>query len=121
MRKIMCVLLLLGAVPAVAEDLVFPYGGVYFRKSNPPREDWERDYKTAAELGANVMRHWFMWAVIEVAPGKYDWDDYDRQMDLAAAIDRSIERRGDSQVRATASRDGDLGRLRLELCELHVR
>ena len=22
----------------------FPYGAVYFRKSNPPREDWERDY-----------------------------------------------------------------------------
>jgi len=30
------------------------------------------------------MRHWFMWASIEVAPGKYDWSDYDRQMDLAA-------------------------------------
>ncbi len=24
-----------------------------------------------------------MWAVIEVAPGNYDWSDYDRQMDLA--------------------------------------
>lgn len=86
MRKMMCVLLLLGAAPAEAADQgpVFPYGGVYFRKSNPPQEDWERDYKTAAELGVNVMRHWFMWAVIEVAPGRYDWNDYDRQMDLAA-------------------------------------
>ncbi len=86
MHKILCVLLLLGVAPVSAadQDPVFPYGGVYFRKSNPPREDWERDYKTAAELGANVMRHWFMWAVIEVAPGKYDWSDYDRQMDLAA-------------------------------------
>jgi len=74
------------ASPAVkaSRGPVFPYGGVYFRKSNPPEEDWERDYKTAAGLGANVMRHWFMWAVIEVAPGKYDWRDYDRQMDLAA-------------------------------------
>lgn len=63
---------------------VFPYGGVYFRKSNPPEEDWERDYKTAAELGVNIMRHWFMWAVVEVAPGEYDWEDYDKQMDLAA-------------------------------------
>ena len=25
-----------------------------------------------------------MWAAIERAPGKYDWSDYDRQMDLAA-------------------------------------
>lgn len=64
--------------------IVFPYGAVYFRKSNPPADDWEKDYKTAAGLGVNVMRHWFMWSVIEVAPGKYDWSDYDRQMDLAA-------------------------------------
>jgi len=59
---------------------VFPYGGVYFRKSNPPKEDWENDYKIAAELGVNVFRHWFMWASIEVEPGKYDWADYDRQI-----------------------------------------
>ncbi|MGK9230270.1 beta-galactosidase [Inquilinus limosus] len=61
-----------------------PFGAVYFRKSNPPREDWERDYRTAAEDGLNVFRHWFMWSVIERRPGVYDWGDYDRQMDLAA-------------------------------------
>ena len=32
----------------------------------------------------NVFRHWFLWSAIEVAPGVYDWDDYDRQLDLAA-------------------------------------
>jgi beta-galactosidase len=63
----------------------FPYGAVYFRKSNPPREDWARDYRTAAEDGLNAFRHWFLWSAIEVAPGVYDWDDYDRQLDLAAA------------------------------------
>ena len=62
----------------------FPYGAVYFRKSNPPREDWERDYAQAAEDGINIFRHWFMWGSIEVAPGVFDWDDYDRQFDLAA-------------------------------------
>ena len=61
-----------------------PFGAVYFRKSNPPREDWERDYAVAAEDGMNVFRHWFMWSAIERRPGFYDWDDYDRQMDLAA-------------------------------------
>lgn len=60
-----------------------PYGAVYFRKSNPPRDDWERDYSVAQEDGMNFNRHWFMWGAIEVAPGVYDWDDYDRQMDLA--------------------------------------
>lgn len=63
---------------------VFPYGGVYFRKSNPPKEDWDNDYKIASELGVNVFRHWFMWASVEIEPGKYDWEDYDRQMDLAS-------------------------------------
>jgi beta-galactosidase len=69
---------------AMAETPIFPYGGVYFRKSNPPKQDWENDHKIASDLGANTFRHWFMWSVIEVAPGIYDWEDYDRQMDLAA-------------------------------------
>lgn len=61
-----------------------PYGAVYFRKSNPPREDWERDYDVAAEDGLNVFRHWFMWSAIERRPGYYEWDEFDRQLDLAA-------------------------------------
>ena len=63
---------------------VFPYGAVYFRKSNPPAQDWARDHRTAQQVGMNTFRHWFMWSAIEVAPGKYDWRDYDRMMDLAA-------------------------------------
>ena len=61
-----------------------PFGAVYFRKSNPPRADWARDYGTASQDGLNIFRHWFMWGSIETAPGVYDWSDYDRQMDLAA-------------------------------------
>jgi beta-galactosidase len=64
---------------------VFPYGAVYFRKSNPPAADWARDHKTAAQVGMNTFRHWFLWSAIEIAPGKFDWADYDRMMDLAAA------------------------------------
>src|SRR5437016_10890154 len=76
---------LLAAAPVFAADLpVFPYGAVYFRKSNPPEADWARDHQTAARIGMNTFRHWFMWSAIEVAPGKYDWRDYDRMMDLAA-------------------------------------
>ncbi|MBM3212706.1 beta-galactosidase, partial [Candidatus Poribacteria bacterium] len=62
----------------------FPYGAVYFRKSNPPQSDWERDYKTASEDGMNIFRHWFLWSAVEIGPGRFDWDDYDRQLDLAA-------------------------------------
>jgi beta-galactosidase len=63
---------------------VFPAGGVYFRKSNPPMDEWARDHATAAQLGMNTFRHWFMWSALEVAPGKWDWADYDQMMDLAA-------------------------------------
>jgi beta-galactosidase len=69
---------------ANANAPVFPYGAVYFRKSSPPEEDWARDHQTAAHTGMNTFRHWFIWSVIEVAPGKYDWSDYDKMMDLAA-------------------------------------
>ena len=61
---------------------VFPFGAVYFRKSNPPEQDWERDHKTAAQMGINIFRHWFMWASIENSPGRYDWRDYDRMVEL---------------------------------------
>ena len=46
------------------------------------KQDWERDHKTAAQMGINIFRHWFMWASIENAPGKYDWRDYDRMVEL---------------------------------------
>jgi beta-galactosidase len=62
----------------------FPYGAVYFRKTNPPQAEWERDYAVAREDGMNIFRHWFIWAAIEKSPGKFEWDEYDRQLDLAA-------------------------------------
>ena len=62
----------------------FPFGAVYFRKSNPPEADWVRDYRTASEDGTNIFRHWFMWSAVEICPGEFDWRDCDRQLDLAA-------------------------------------
>ena len=67
---------------AAADDPLFPYGAVYFRKSNPPETDWERDHKTASQIGMNMFRHWVMWSAVEVAPGQYDWRDYDKMLDL---------------------------------------
>jgi beta-galactosidase len=62
----------------------FPFGAVYFRKSNPPKTDWERDYRTAREDGMNCFRHWLLWSAVEPRPGKWDWSDYDRQLELAS-------------------------------------
>lgn len=85
MKKLAILILFGVSLAASADAPVFPYGAVYFRKSNPPEADWARDHQTAARLGVNTFRHWFMWSAIEVAPGKYDWRDYDRMMDLAAS------------------------------------
>jgi beta-galactosidase len=74
----------IGAQEVRFPDPVYPFGAVYFRKSNPPEADWERDHKTAAQMGVNIFRHWFMWASIENSPGKYDWRDYDRMVELEA-------------------------------------
>jgi beta-galactosidase len=63
-------------------DPIFPFGAVYFRKSNPPAADWARDHQVAAGMGINIFRHWFLWAAIENSPGVYDWRDYDRMMEL---------------------------------------
>ena len=62
----------------------FHAGAVYFRKTNPPRDDWARDHRVAVEDGHTLFRHWVPWNAVEVAPGVFDWSDYDRQMDLAA-------------------------------------
>jgi beta-galactosidase len=61
----------------------FPFGAVYYRRSNPPATDWERDYATAAEDGMTTFRHWFMWSVIEPAPGRFEWAEFDEQFALA--------------------------------------
>ena len=81
---VICPLDCLATQASDEEVPTIPYGAVYFRKTSPPREDWERDYNQAARDGMNCFRHWFLWSAIEIAPGVYDWDDYDRQMELSA-------------------------------------
>ncbi len=46
----------------------FPYGAVYFRKSNPPRANWAANY--AATDGMNAFRHWFLWGADAVVSGR---------------------------------------------------
>lgn len=61
----------------------FHFGAVYFRKSNPPRTDWERDYAVAVEDGHTLFRHWVPWNAVEIEPGVFDWSDYDQHLELA--------------------------------------
>jgi beta-galactosidase len=67
-----------------APDMPVEIGAVYYRRSNPPEYDWERDYKVAREDGHTMFRHWFTWNVIHVAPDTFDWTPFDKHLALAA-------------------------------------
>lgn len=58
------------------------FGAVYYRWSSPPERDWERDFQRAAEDGITQFRHWFVWPMIETAPGEFHWENYDRMVQL---------------------------------------
>lgn len=60
------------------------FGAVYFRRSNPPKTDWERDYQVAKEDGHTLFRHWLLWSDIHVKPDQFDFDVYDEHVRLAA-------------------------------------
>ena len=60
------------------------FGAVYYRRTNPPVQDWARDYQQATADGMNMFRHWFLWGATEIRPGEFDWSKYDEHMDLAA-------------------------------------
>jgi beta-galactosidase len=68
-------------------DRPVEFGAVYFRRSAPPQHDWERDYERAKEDGLTIFRHWFSWSAIEEAPGVFNWEPYDKQLELAAKHD----------------------------------
>jgi beta-galactosidase len=58
-------------------------GAVYYRRSNPPEYDWDRDYKVAREDGCTQFRHWFTWNAIHIAPDTFDFGPYDKHLELA--------------------------------------
>ncbi len=64
-------------------DPAVEIGAVYYRRSNPPRQDWERDYAQARADGHTLMRHWFNWCDIHVAPDTFDFSLYDEHLALA--------------------------------------
>jgi len=58
-------------------------GAVYYRRSNPPQHDWDRDYTVAKEDGHTIFRHWLTWNVAHIAPDTFDWEPFDRQLELS--------------------------------------
>lgn len=66
----------------MSTEKTIDFGAVYFRYSAPAEQDWEKDYKKAAEDGITHFRHWFPWAAIETSPGVFNWEPYDKLIAL---------------------------------------
>ena len=58
-------------------------GVQYYRAPFPEMEYWEQDFKNIRNAGLNTVQLWVLWGWVESTPGKFDFSDYDRLVELA--------------------------------------
>ncbi len=58
-------------------------GTQYLRPPNPDPEHWEGDLRNIQTLGFSLVRCWLLWRSVEPKEGHWQWDPYDRFMELA--------------------------------------
>ena len=58
-------------------------GVQYYRAPFPEMEYWKEDIKNVRNAGLNTLQLWVLWGWVESAPGKFDFSDYDRLVELA--------------------------------------
>ncbi|MBN2057737.1 MAG: beta-galactosidase [Candidatus Saganbacteria bacterium] len=63
---------------------MLPFGVTYY-PDQWPRETWDRTFAEIKQAGLNIIRFGEMaWDWIEPEPGKFEWKELDRAMDLCA-------------------------------------
>jgi beta-galactosidase len=72
------------------ENIIYPYGAMYYRRPAPFEEDWERDIDYMKERNFNFIKHWAMWNLIHQSEQEFDFRDYDRLMDLCARKEMAV-------------------------------
>lgn len=65
-----------GAGPA------FTLGVQYYRAPFPERRHWEDDLRGMKDAGLDAVQLWVLWSWVESRPGRFDFDDYDRLVEL---------------------------------------
>ena len=65
-------------------------GAQYYRPPNPPRSDWSRDLARMHDQGFNTVKLWCCWSWMNPEPGRFDFDDIDELMDLAAKHELAV-------------------------------
>ena len=58
-------------------------GVQYYRAPFPEQKYWEDDFKKIRDSGLNTVQLWVLWAWVEAVPGRFEFGDYDRLMELA--------------------------------------
>ena len=58
-------------------------GVQYYRAPFPEQRFWEADLKKIRESGLNTIQLWVLWGWVEADPDHFNFDDYDRLIELA--------------------------------------
>jgi beta-galactosidase len=58
-------------------------GVQYYRPPFPVDRYWEEDFRQIKESGLDTVQLWVVWAWVEPKPGQFQFDDYDRLVELA--------------------------------------
>ncbi len=58
-------------------------GTQYYRPPFPEGRYWEEDFARIKACGLNTVQLWVVWAWVESKPGAFNFDDYDRLVELA--------------------------------------
>lgn len=58
-------------------------GAQYYRPPFPESKYWNEDLRRMKDSGLNTLQLWVLWAWVEAQPGIFQFDDYDRLMELA--------------------------------------
>ncbi len=65
-------------------------GAQYYRAPFPNARYWDDDFRRMRDAGLNTVQLWVLWGWVEATPGRFDFDDYDRLVDLAAKNDLRV-------------------------------
>lgn len=57
-------------------------GTQYYRPPFPEQKYWEEDFARIKDSGLNTVQLWVIWAWVESKPGEFNFDDYDRLIEL---------------------------------------
>lgn len=58
-------------------------GAQYYRPPFPVGKHWDDDLRRMSESGLDTVQLWVLWSWVESKPGVFDYDDYDRLVELA--------------------------------------